>query len=51
MGGIQAEVFDGNVRIHGFKFTQSDDGADTVMPSCVEEADMERQVNTNVWVM
>ncbi len=51
MSGIQAEVPDGEVRIHGLKFAQADEGADAVMPSCVEEADMERQVHAKVCIM
>ncbi len=51
MCGIQAEIPDGDVRVDGLKFAKADDSADAVMPSCIEEADMEWEVDADVSIM
>lgn len=51
MCGIKAEVSDRDVRVNGPKFPQGDDGADTVVPPGIEEADMQWEVKTNVRIM
>lgn len=51
MGGVQAEVPDRDIRVEGLKFTQGDDGADTVMPPGIKETDVQREVNPDIGVM
>lgn len=51
MGRVQTEVTDVDIRVQGLELTQGDDGADAVMPSGIEEADMQWKVNANLRVM
>jgi len=51
MGGIQADVPDRDIRVNGFKFPEGDDGADAVMASGIQEADMQGQVNTDICIV
>lgn len=41
MGGIQAQVPDGNVRVDSFDLPEGDDGADAVVSACIQEMDVE----------
>jgi len=51
MGGVQADVPDRDIRVDGPEFSQGDDSADAVVPSCIEKADMEREVDADVSIM
>ena len=51
MGGVQADVPDRDIRVNGFKFSEGDDGADTVVASGIQESDMQGQVNTGFRIM
>ena len=51
MGGIQTKIPDGNIGVERFKFAQGDDGADAVVPSGIEESDVEGKVNTRIRVV
>ncbi len=45
MGGVQADIPDGDIRVDGLEFPEGDDGADAVVPPGVQEMDMQGQVN------
>lgn len=47
MGRVQADIPDRDIWVNGFKFPEGDDGADAVMASGIQEADMQGQVNTD----
>lgn len=51
MGGVEAEVADGDIGVEGAKFAQGNKGADAVVSSGAEEADVERKVNGELGVM
>lgn len=51
IGRIQAEVTDRDIRIDGHKFAEGNDSAYAVMSPGIEEADMEREVNSDVCIM
>lgn len=51
MCGIETEVADRDIRVDGPKLPQGDDSVNTVVPSGIEEADMEWEVNANVCIM
>jgi len=51
MGGVQTNVPDGDIGIDSLKFPEGDNGADAVVPSGIQEADMEREVNAGIRIM
>lgn len=51
MGRVQADIPDRDIRVNGFKFPEGDDGADAVMASGIQEADMQWEVNTDVCIV
>ena len=51
MGGVQADVPDRDIRVDGPEFPEGDDGADAVVPSGIQETDMERQVDPGFCIM
>lgn len=51
MCGVQAEIAYSDIRIDGLKFTEGDDGADTVVPPGVKETDMQWEVNSNIGIV
>ena len=51
MGGVQADIPDGDIRVDCPEFPEGDNGADAVVPSGVEETDMQGQVNAVFRVM
>ena len=51
MGGIQAEVLDGDIGVNGLKFPQGDNGADAVVSPGVQEMDVEGKVNGEVCIV
>lgn len=51
MRGIQAEVFDRDIRVHGSELAQGDDGADTVMSSGVKETEVQGEVNGDIRIV
>lgn len=51
MGGVQADVPDRDIRVNGPKFPEGDDGADAVVPSGIQETDMEWQVDPGFCIM
>lgn len=40
IGGIKTQVLDGNIRIQVTKFLKCNNPADTVVTSCIQDADM-----------
>lgn len=51
MSRVQAEISDRDIRIYGLKFPEGDNGTDTVVPSGIQETDMEREVNAGIRIM
>ncbi len=51
MGGVQADIPDGDIRVDCPEFPEGDDGADAVVPPGVQETDMQGQVNAVFRVM
>jgi hypothetical protein len=51
MGGVQADIPDRDIRVNGPEFPEGDDGADAVVPSGIQETDMERQVDPGFCIM
>lgn len=48
---VQAKVFDRDIRVYGLKFPEGNNGADAVVPSGIQETDMQGQVNANLCIM
>lgn len=46
MGGVQADISDRDIRVDCPEFPEGDDGADAVVPSGIQESDMQGQINT-----
>lgn len=51
MGGVQADIPDGNIRVNGFKFPERDNGTDAVMTSGIQKADMQGQVKPDMCIV
>lgn len=47
----KAEVSDRDIRIHGFKFPEGDDGADAVVFPGIQKTDMQGQVNADLCIV
>lgn len=46
MGGVQTDISDRNIRVDCPEFPEGDDGADAVVPSGIQEPDMQGQIDT-----
>ncbi len=51
MGGVQADIPDGDIRVPGCEFAQGDDGADAVISPSIKEADMQGKVHAGLCIM
>lgn len=51
MSGIKAEVANGDVRVKGAEFPETDDGADAVVPPGIQETNMQGKVNPKLFIM